>query len=527
MIRNLKSKVYAMSLKYKIAWISLVTALVPLFIFALVIIHRYNQATVTRSKNHIEENLSVMTDRIENVFSNAEVCSNYITINMNRILEDNEKNEVTIEGLILGELNSALVVFGDMESIVYLDKSGKLYNTNTKATFTASDLLSSKGMKTLEQTTGKTILFDKGDSFGDIVLGKKVLQKESGKLLGYLFIQLPTMVVEKNFDNKISQYYLFDRRGINVTERQEITPVEDKVLSEGLWKQEESKTFSFQGNSYLVASVTSEVYGWTVVGITNLDAFNVEIKDIVYTMVGIGFVLVFLLTLVVILITGFITKPLVILKEGAEQIGNGDLAVKFYFKTEDEIGKLGQIFNRMTSQIEELLRKVDEEARKKREYELSLIGEQVKPHFLYNTLDIIIMLSQMNKNREAQRVTKKLADYYKNSLSDSEEIIPLERELRIIEDYLELQMMRYEDKFTYDISVDLGCNQVSVPKMTLQPIVENAIYHGLKYKKDWGTIAITCRLLEAEQQVEIVIRDNGIGMEPERLEQLILGKDNP
>jgi len=312
-----------------------------------------------------------------------------------------------------------------------------------------------------------------------------------------------------------------------VTKKEQISDIENTVLYGDIWNGEASQTFEYQGHSYLVASTKSEEYGWTVVGITNLDEFNVEIQDIIYTMLGIGMIIVLLLILVVYLITGFITKPLIILKEGAEEIANGNMQVRFHFKTGDEIGKLGQIFNYMTNQIVELLKRVDEEAKKKREYELSLIGEQVKPHFLYNTLDIIIMLSQMNKNKEAQRVTKKLADYYKNSLSNSEEIISLEKEMRIIEDYLELQMMRYEDKFTYDISIGKGTTEVKIPKMTLQPIVENAIYHGLKYKENWGNIWISSRLDETDHKVEIIVRDNGIGMQQEKLDELIRLKEKP
>jgi len=212
MIRNIKNQVYSMSLKYKIACITFMMALVPLFVFGLVITHMYNKATVTRSKNHIEENLTVMTDRIDNVFSNAKICSNYITLNINNILEKNERNEVTVDGMILGELNSALVVFGDIESIVYMTDSGKLYNTDSQMDISVDKLNDSSDMKQLKGTTGKTILFDIQEGFGDITLGKKVLQKESGKLLGYLFINLSTSVVEKNFDNKISQYYLFDTK---------------------------------------------------------------------------------------------------------------------------------------------------------------------------------------------------------------------------------------------------------------------------------------------------------------------------
>ena len=92
------------------------------------------------------------------------------------------------------------------------------------------------------------------------------------------------------------------------------------------------------------------------------------------------------------------------------------------------------------------------------------------------------MLIEMNRSKEAARVTHKLADYYKNSLSGSEEIVSIEREIQIIRDYLDLQTMRYGDKFTYEIDISQDICDSQIPKMTLQPLVENAIYHGIKNK---------------------------------------------
>ena len=131
----------------------------------------------------------------------------------------------------------------------------------------------------------------------------------------------------------------------------------------------------------------------------------------------------------------------------------------------------------------------------------------------------------MSKTREAQRVTKKLADYYKKSLSNSEEIVSFEKEIRIVEDYLELQMMRYENKFTYTVDIAEETLKIKIPKMTLQPLVENAIYHGLKYKEDWGNIAISSRI--KEQYVEIFVSDNGIGMKEHTLQEMLLLRKKP
>ncbi|WP_099466665.1 cache domain-containing sensor histidine kinase [Konateibacter massiliensis] len=535
MLQRLKKQIYNVSLKYKIAFISLVVALIPLLLFAIIMTQMYNKAITERSRQNMEENSSVMSDRIEKVFSNAETCSNYLALNINSVM-DEELIEVTRDGRILGELNSAGIIFTEMESIVYMNVNGSVYTTDPYMTVTAQEIQASPYYEQVKETTGKTILFsiEKGFLYDElensdvITFGKKIIEKESGETLGYLFINIMSDEIEKYFDNKVSYYYLADANDYLVHTKE--MEADDKklynlILSEKLLDNSNSQTFKMQGNNYLYTSLKCDEYEMRVIGITNLDEFNVEFLDIVYTFLWIGSIIAILLVVFIFFLTEFITRPLVILKKGAEEIANGNMQVRFEFKTGDEIGKLGTIFNYMTGEIVALLQRVDEEAKKKREYELALIQEQVKPHFLYNTLEIIIMLLQMNKNKTAQRVTKKLADYYKNSLSNSEEIVPLEKEIRIVQDYLELQLMRYEDKFTYDISVGKGTGTVEIPKMTLQPLIENAIYHGLKYKEEWGNISIISQNLGTV--VEIIVKDNGIGMKEETLQKMLELKDKP
>jgi two-component system sensor histidine kinase YesM len=485
MLQELKKRIYNISLKYKIAFISLVVAIIPLLLFAIIMMQMYNKAIAERSKQNMEENSSVMSDRIEKVFSNAQTCSNYLALNLNSVM-DEDLNEVTRDGRILSELNSAGVIFTEIDSIIYMDVNNKVYSTDPNIIVSALDIQSSSYYEQVKKTTGKTVLFnmEKGFLYQDernsdvITFGKKIIKKESGKTLGYLFINIMSEEVEKNFDNKVSHYFLADANHYLIRSKEmeeEDNALYQMILSEKLLDTTNSKTFKLEGKNYLYTSLYCDGYDMRVIGITNLDEFNVEFSDIVYTFLWIGSIIGILLIIFIFLITEFITRPLSVLKKGAEEIASGNMEVRFSFKTGDEIGKLGNIFNYMTEEIIALLQRIDLEAKKKREYELALVQEQVKPHFLYNTLDIIIMLLQMNKSREAQRVTKKLADYYKNSLSNSEEIIVLEKEIRIVQDYLELQLMRYEDKFTYDISIGEGTSHVKIPKMTLQPLVENAI----------------------------------------------------
>ncbi len=528
-----KNKFFGMSLKYKIAFMTLVVAVIPLLIFGVTISMLYNHAFEERSNRHIQENLNVMADRLESVFSDGVLYSNYLTLNLNRIDNDKSLRQVDRDNMIKSTLNQAILIFDGIDSIVFISKEDVMYSTNYSLFEHKEEMMASSYRSRLDTTKiGKTVLFDlesdcmkRAEGKPVITMGKMITSIAYGETLGYLFINIDINQLEKSIQNEISYYLLFDSNGTCITGIQDEKMTNDLNIREEIYSEAETQSVIYEGDKYLIVRDSLKGYHWTLIGITNLSDYNVSATEIFRTLLLAGAVTTILLMILSMMLTGLLTKPLRQLKEGAEKIADGNMDVEFHFKTGDEIGRMGNIFNYMTGKIAELLKKVDYEARKKREYELALVQEQVKPHFLYNTLDIIIMLIEMNKTREAQRVTRKLADYYKNSLSSSEEIISLERELRIVEDYLDLQLMRYEDKFSYEILSDSNLEQVMVPKMTFQPLVENAIYHGLKYKENWGTIII--RAWEEGEDILLIVEDNGIGMEKEVLANMISLKEKP
>ena len=196
----------------------------------------------------------------------------------------------------------------------------------------------------------------------------------------------------ENSQSEISYYFLYDSFG-NIMKKENANDhiYEDEELIESLLTTKE-KLIRHNNETYLLSKSAIDKYNMTVVGITNLNKFNVTGRDLKFIILTTGSFTAVLLIISVWFSANFVTKPLKVLHDGAEQIAEGDMSVRFRFRTKDEIGRLGRIFNYMTQKNLELLKQVDEEAKKKREYELALIQEQVKPHFLYNTLDIRILL---------------------------------------------------------------------------------------------------------------------------------------
>jgi two-component system sensor histidine kinase YesM len=185
-----------------------------------------------------------------------------------------------------------------------------------------------------------------------------------------------------------------------------------------------------------------------------------------------------------------IALPVEKLRSLMRQAETGDFSIRFSENRQDEIGQLGQSFNRMIEEISNLIDQVYHEQQRKRETELRVLQEQIKPHFLYNTLDTIQWMAQEHGAQDIVDMVSALTQLFRVGLSKGQEMIPLREELRHVESYLFIQKVRYEDKFDYTISINPGIDQLRVLKVILQPLVENAIYHGIKERRGKGHILV-------------------------------------
>lgn len=179
-------------------------------------------------------------------------------------------------------------------------------------------------------------------------------------------------------------------------------------------------------------------------------------------------------------------------------------------------------------QIANLFERIREEQMNSRNLELRLLQAQINPHFLYNTLDNIVWLSEDDRKEDVASIITSLSQFFRTTLSGGRDFITLRQELSHVEAYLQIQRFRYRDILSYRIEVPESCRDYSIIKMTLQPIVENALYHGIKNKRGMGEIRICVE--EEEERLRISVEDNGIGMEEEtllRLRKIIDGEVRP
>lgn len=214
-----------------------------------------------------------------------------------------------------------------------------------------------------------------------------------------------------------------------------------------------------------------------------------------------------------------ITQPIDALCQRAEDIGKGDLQAKAPIIAEDKaLQTLSESFENMAERLNYHMELNRQEQERMRAMELALLQSQINPHFLYNTLDTIIWLIETGKSVQAVNMVSSLSSFFRTSLSKGRDVITMQEEELHAKSYLEIQQVRYKDILTYSIDIAPELAGCPVPKLTIQPLVENALYHGIKLKRGMGTIDVRGKY--EGDMVVLTVRDNGAGMTAERLQQL-------
>lgn len=216
-----------------------------------------------------------------------------------------------------------------------------------------------------------------------------------------------------------------------------------------------------------------------------------------------------------------ITGPIEALSEKAEQFGSDRFSDAPVETDIAELRSLDRNFDKMAGRISSLMEKQRQDQQSLHRAELELLQAQINPHFLYNTLDSIAILAESQREEDVIDMVTSLSTFFRNSLNRGEDIISLRSEMNQAKSYLEIQQIRYSDILTYRLSVPEEIQDCPVPKLILQPLIENALYHGIKNRRGRGLIEITGE--EKDGEIFLRVRDNGAGMSREQLSQLQSG----
>ena len=278
----------------------------------------------------------------------------------------------------------------------------------------------------------------------------------------------------------------------------------------------------FGGEKRFVTVKSIGYTGWKVVGVT---PENVVTLNGIKTRLFIVFLIVLILSILVLInsyISSRITNPIKELEKSVGVLEEGNLEAPVYMGGSYEIQHLGKSISDMAAQIRLLMKDIVSEHEAKRKQEFDTLQSQINPHFLYNTLDIIVWMIENEQKAEAVKAVTALARFFRISLSNGKTIISVADEVEHVRNYLMIQKKRFKNRFTYALDVEDGLEEYGTIKLILQPIVENCIYHAMEFMDGDGEILVAAR--KEGEVILFMVKDNGCGMTEDIVDRIMAGE---
>ncbi|KGE19302.1 sensor histidine kinase [Paenibacillus wynnii] len=270
-----------------------------------------------------------------------------------------------------------------------------------------------------------------------------------------------------------------------------------------------------EGQSFLVVYTISKQTGWTTLVAIPQDRILSPVQKNRNTLLFTTLIIVAFALFVATVISHALTKPLKSMVRLMKQVQHGNLDVWLHPKYNDEIGMLGSHFNRMIIRVKDLLQEVSVTEKRKQKADMRALQNQINPHFIYNTLESIRMLAESNDDPRVAKLTYLLGLQMRYSITRSDETVTVKHELEHVKNYFHLLQIRFPDKFKLEIEVPEVFLSLPIIKLVFQPIVENAVFHGLDQKEGPGTLMISAKF-EGSHAV-FCVEDNGVGMDENTL----------
>ena len=346
------------------------------------------------------------------------------------------------------------------------------------------------------------------DSSKNIISISKEIKDKNNKRLGFVVINLSYKFLE-DFLSTIN----FGKDGyVFILSSEEELLFKSKNM-EDFGKKDYEKLLKKRMKPEKMDFVSSNVFipntQWKLVGISFSNAISNLKKQLIESSIILALIVFVLTLLVSIFVSKKISKPIIYLIGEIKKTDKKLYKIKSLPQASSEIQILTKEYNNLIDRIFVLTEDIEKKEEQKRTYQVKALQSQINPHFLYNTLDTILWLVEFGENEKAIKVTKNLGMLLRNSLNIDEDFVKLDKEIGHAKNYLDIQKIRYDNKFTYEFIKKIQTSSLYVPKLILQPIIENAIYHGIREKKSKSYIKI---IVEKNPEYLIIkIIDNGLG----------------
>lgn len=473
-------------------------------------------------------------DDIENMLNLIDMSITEQMLQFNTILDSFSESRYVKGLLLVGEnredenkeyLRDLSAYFVSIRNIYLVNRENKLIFCYQEDTLPKDESMTSS-LRESKNNPEKTIYLaeNERDSIfllrsirkGDVVLGTAILEFSP---------EIFTKLLINNLSNFRHQYtFIVDKEGGIVCSNNSVQTEYLETVQKRYAAGERRFSFIWDKKQYFVCGQLNGISGWRILSVIALDDIFPQIrilKERIYLFVILALVLGMIISL---LLAWSVTQPLKQLSEEMGRIKSGNLDSKIESKRKDEVGILIDSYNYMIGEIKRLVNEVYEEKMAQKTAEIKALQAQINPHFLYNTLDTVNWMLLDRGEDDISDIILNLGDLMKYSISGSNNLVPLREEIKYVRSYLEIQKCRMEDRLDYSISVADNCIECKCPKLLLQPIVENAIKHGIEPLARGGRIEIEAFL--GRGGLNILLKDNGKGMEEEEIENIISGNAN-
>lgn len=513
-----------LSLKRKILAVFLPLIIIPFFLILIISVTIIVKNGKADAMKNAQDKLMLVSNQIDQTLSNIQY--NIKAFSTSSALQDSIAADYPASTygnyLFSTSIHSAIYNIMDIQRFIsdgYIQTyDGKVFNITSDSIQEPNGEMNDYYDYVISQK-GRILIGDAGTENGDSALNisKSLIDINTGECLGILSFDIRESLFYDCYrsviDSGEEQLYVIDNRGVIVSSinRDYLQQPADAELWNAVQAaSENSGQFSLISNDSLVLITTSDIGSYHIVYV--LDYYNIykDALGFALILICIGAVALIVSIFLTTILAQSLTKPLALLTTYADRIGRGDFSADIQITSNDEIGFLTERFKKMNENIRNLTARIYQEQTQKREYALNLMQAQINPHFLYNCLDNISSLVADQKNIPALSMLYHLGRYYRAVLSKGRNIITIREELALVRDYLEIQLIKASDLFSYSIDVDENIMDLKIMKMILQPIVENSVLHGFTGYKKGRTIHIRGSL--SDSVVVISIEDDGRGI---------------
>ncbi|QSF46270.1 sensor histidine kinase [Paenibacillus tianjinensis] len=527
------------SLRAKLLVLFIILTTIPLIAVGLVAYQKSYESISRHSKATTMLQADTLGRNIDNLFTDTErlleLSKNPQVIHF--LFSQSETYQEAKEILQTFALYRDTYKYGDVMNISFINLYGKGISER-KGVFQSNinplrnphfQILTQYPDSVLRVPPAMTSGFDRVDGFtypdqGVISIIAAVKQRITHEVIGFIIIDLDDSFFKEFGENvnigKTGFFCILDQENnpiyVPTAGRQDLDILTSTNFSAPEWSTQGSFVLNTKGQPWFVVYTPSLTTGWKVVGLAPLQEIVSEanrIRQLIIVSVVLSIVFVIIIHF---FLTRKLTQPIQLLQHKMRLTASGYLEAKVKPSGNDEIADLGQSFNIMVEKIKGLLEQSIKEQQLLQKAELRTLQAQINPHFLYNTLDSIVWLAEAGKNDSVIHLVKALSQFFRLSLNKGRDWVMIRTELAHAQSYLIIQQMRYRDILEYQIQVEPELEEYPILNMTLQPLIENAIYHGIKNKRGKGLITVS-GYAEGHSSVVLTVTDNGIGISPERL----------